>query len=138
MKHTRLDAKTKVLITCVCINLTADRTLENWVGRSKADSVEQPRKSQSAHVARMVGTNIAGQKKPFEMVRHSQPYGTVCGESGLFFIGYAASPASFEFMLDRMVGCDKDCLCDDIMRVAGCVSGNYWYFPSQEKLKSFL
>ena len=132
--HTSFRAIDAYVAVLSCI----DRTLENWVGRSKADSIEQSRKSQSAHVARMVGTNVAGQKKPFEMVRHSQPYGTVCGESGLFFIGYAASPANLEFMLDRMVGCDKDGLCDDIMRVAGCVSGNYWYFPSQEKLKTFL
>ena len=119
-----------------CLNL--DHNLENWVGRSKADSIEQTRKSPSSHVARMVGTNVPGQKKPFEMVRHSQPYGTVCGESGLFFIGYAASPANIEFMLDRMVGCNKDGLCDDIMRLTECVSGNYWYFPSQEQLKNFL
>ena len=105
------------------------------MGRSRPDSIEQQKKNASAHVARMVGTPIAGQKKPFEMVRHSQPYGTVCGESGLFFIGYAASPANFEYFLDRMVGCDKDCLCDDIMRLTECVTGNYWYFPSQEKLK---
>ena len=83
----------------------------------------------------MVGTATPGQPKPFEMVRHSQPYGTVCGESGLFFIGYAASPKNLEFMLDRMVGADKDGLCDDVMRLTQCVSGTYWYFPSQENLK---
>ena len=81
--------------------LVVERTLENWVGRSKSDSIEQSRKSTSSHVARMVGTTTPGQKKPFEMVRQSQPYGTVTGESGLFFIGYAASPDNFEYMLDR-------------------------------------
>ena len=126
---------TQVIIT---YSHNTDRTLESWVGRSKEDSIELSRKSPSAHVARMVGTNVSGQKKPFEMVRHSQPYGTVCGESGLFFIGYAASSANIEFMLDRMVGCDKDGLCDDVMRVTRCVSGTYWYFPSQEQLKTFL
>ena len=64
-----------------------DRTLEDWVGRTKADSVEQPHKTASSHVARMVGGTRKPDKKPFEMVRHSQPYGTVTGESGLFFIG---------------------------------------------------
>lgn len=67
--------------------LPTDRTLEGWVGRSKADSIEQSRKSVSAHVARMVGGATKPEKKPFEIVRHSQPYGTVTGESGLFFIG---------------------------------------------------
>jgi putative iron-dependent peroxidase len=64
-----------------------DRTLEGWVGRSKADSIEQSRMSVSAHVARMVGGTTTPANKPFEIVRHSQPYGTVTGESGLFFIG---------------------------------------------------
>ena len=104
------------------------------MGRTKADSIELNRKPPTAHVARMVGTNVAGQPKPYEMVRHSQPYGTVCGESGLFFIGYAASPANLEYMLDRMTGSDKDGLCDDVMRLTECVAGNYWYFPSEEQL----
>ena len=64
-----------------------ERTLESWVGRSKQDSTEQSRKTPSSHVARMVGGTTKPDKKPFEMVRHSQPYGTITGESGLFFIG---------------------------------------------------
>jgi Dyp-type peroxidase family len=112
-----------------------DTTLENWVGRTKADSIEQPRKTVSAHVARMVGGTTKPTTKPYELVRHSQPYGTVTGESGLFFIGYAASPENFEYMLDRMVGSHGDGVCDDIMRFSSCVSGNYWYFPSNQQLK---
>ncbi|CAI8021453.1 Dye-decolorizing peroxidase YfeX [Geodia barretti] len=112
-----------------------DRTLEGWIGRSKADSIEQSRKSVSAHVARMVGGTTTPTNKPFEIVRHSQPYGTVTGESGLFFIGYAASPANFEYMLDRMVGSQGDGVCDDIMRLSSCVSGSYWYFPSNQQLR---
>ena len=111
-----------------------DKVLEGYMGRSKADSIELSKKSTTAHVARMVGTNVAGRPKPYEMVRHSQPYGTVCGESGLFFIGYAASPANLEYMLDRMTGCDKDGLCDDVMRLTECVAGCYWYFPSEDQL----
>ncbi len=105
------------------------------MGRTRADSIELNKKPVSAHVARMVGTNVPGQPKPYQMVRHSQPYGNVCGESGLFFIGYAASPINFEYMLDRMTGSDKDGLCDDVMRLTECVAGSYWYFPSQKKLK---
>ena len=66
---------------------SADRTLESWVGRSKTDSVELSHKTVSSHVARMVGGTTKPDKKPFELVRHSQPYGTVAGGSGLFFIG---------------------------------------------------
>ena len=64
-----------------------ERTLQSWVGRSRPDSIEDKRRSVSLHVARMVGTTTPGQPKPFEIVRQSQPYGTVSGESGLFFIG---------------------------------------------------
>jgi putative iron-dependent peroxidase len=117
------------------LTASKDRTLEGWVGRSKADSIEQPRKSVSAHVARMVGGTTKPDEKPFEIVRHSQPYGSVMGESGLFFIGYAASPDNFEYMLDRMVGSHDDGVCDDIMQFSSCVSGNYWYFPSTQQLK---
>ena len=54
------------------------------------------------------------------MISYSQPYGNVCGESGLFFIDYAASPTNFE---DRMTGSDKDGLHDDVMRLTECVTG---------------
>ena len=48
---------------------------------------------------------------------------------------YAASPENFEFMLDQMVGSHGDDVCDDIMRISSCLSGNYWYFPSNQQLK---
>ena len=87
---------------CIYFNPSlTDRTLENWVGRTKLNSIELSNKSVSSHVARIVGTTTPGQKKPFEIVRQSQPYGSVCGERGLFFIGYAAAPDNFEYMLDR-------------------------------------
>jgi hypothetical protein len=50
-------------------------------------------------------------------------------------LSYAASPENFEYMLDRMVGSHGDGVCDDIMRFSSCVSGNYWYFPSNQQLK---
>ena len=34
--------------------------------------------------------------KPFQIVGQSMPYGNLSGEAGLFFIGYASSPANFE------------------------------------------
>ena len=37
--------------------------------------------------------------KPLEIVRQSMPFGTVGGESGLFFIGFAAKPDNFEVTL---------------------------------------
>ena len=75
------------------------------------------------------------QKKPFEIVRQSMPFGTVSGKAGLFFIAYAASPDNLNYMLDRMVGKDKDGHSDDIMRMSECVASTYWYFPGAAELK---
>ena len=63
------------------------------------------------------------------------PYGNVHDKAGLFFIGYAESPANFEFMLERMVGAGSDGQSDDIMRLTQCVKGIYWYFPGKVELK---
>lgn len=114
------------------------KTLETAVGRTKPDSTEVNRKSILSHVARMTGGNAWQQKKQFEIVRQSQPWGTVSGDSGLFFIGYAAMPDNFEFMLDRMVGADSDGHSDLVMTFTKCVKGTYWYFPSQSELKSMM
>jgi len=111
-----------------------DRELEAFVGRSREDSTEIRRKSITSHVARMTGGNDFQQAKRFEMVRQSQPWGSVTGDAGLFFIGYAASPANFDFMLDRMVGAGGDGHSDDIMRMTKCVQGSYWYFPGVAEL----
>lgn len=71
------------------------------------------------------------------MVRQSMPFGTVTGEAGLFFIGYAASPENLDFMLDRMVGAGSggDGVSDDIMRLTKNVKGTYWYFPGVAEMK---
>jgi deferrochelatase/peroxidase EfeB len=86
-----------------------------------------------------VCTDILGngfqQKKPFEIVRQSMPFGTLKDGCGLFFIGYSASPDNLNFMLDNMVGAGKDGPhCDDVMRLTKNVKGTYWYFPGNEEL----
>lgn len=117
------------------INKEKDATMEKWVGRTRPDSIELTKKPITSHVARMTGGNNFQQKKRFQIVRQSMPYGNLHDKSGLFFIAYAASPENFEFMLDRMVGADIDKECDDIMRLTKCVKGTYWYFPGKEELK---
>ena len=114
---------------------TAPSVMEGWVGRTIDDSVELKNKSISSHVARMTGGNAFEQKKQFEMVRQSMPYGTHSDKAGLFFIGYAASPENLNFMLDRMVGKGSDKFSDDIMRLSDCVASTYFYFPGADELK---
>ncbi|KAK0052740.1 deferrochelatase/peroxidase YfeX [Biomphalaria pfeifferi] len=116
------------------INTEKTKILENWVGRERSDSTELPRKPITSHVARMTGGNAFQQPKTYEIVRQSMPFGTVSKEAGLFFIGYAADPKNFEFMLDRMVGAGGDSQCDDIMKLSTNVKGTYWYFPGQSEL----
>ncbi|CAL1539657.1 unnamed protein product [Lymnaea stagnalis] len=116
------------------INNEKPKTMEAWVGRERGDSTEISKKSITSHVARMTGGNGFEQPKPVEIVRQSMPFGTVGKEAGLFFIGYAADPYNFEFMLDRMVGAGGDGHSDDIMRLSKNVKGTYWYFPSQSEL----
>uniref|UniRef100_K1RBF6 Uncharacterized protein yfeX n=1 Tax=Magallana gigas TaxID=29159 RepID=K1RBF6_MAGGI len=124
-------------ITSHVARMTGDKTLESWVGRSRPDSTELSRKSITSHVARMTGGNSWQQAKPVEIVRQSMPFGSLSSEAGLFFIGYAASPMNFEFMLDRMVGARDDSNCDDIMRLSKNIKGTYWYFPGADELKKF-
>ncbi|XP_060064949.1 dye-decolorizing peroxidase YfeX-like [Ylistrum balloti] len=116
------------------INNEKDKTMEGWVGRTRPDSMELSRKSITSHVARMTGGNAYQQKKKFEMVRQSMPFGTVTGEAGLFFIGYCASPDNLNFMIDRMVGAGGDGQSDDIMKLTRNVKGTYWYFPGTSEL----
>ncbi|KAH3706459.1 dye-decolorizing peroxidase YfeX-like [Dreissena polymorpha] len=112
-----------------------DKVKEGWVGRSITDSTELSRKSITSHVARMTGGNGFEQKKPFEIVRQSMPFGTLSGGCGLFFIGYSASPDNLNFMLDNMVGAGKDGPhSDDVMRLTKNVKGTFWYFPGAEEL----
>ncbi|KAK2150537.1 hypothetical protein LSH36_401g00069 [Paralvinella palmiformis] len=117
------------------INKEEDGTMEKWIGRTRDDSIELNKKPVTSHVARMTGGDNFQQRKRYQIVRQSMPYGNLHDKAGLFFIAYAASPEKFEYMLDRMVGADVDKECDDIMRLTKCVKGTYWYFPGKEQLK---
>ncbi|CAH8643199.1 unnamed protein product [Dicrocoelium dendriticum] len=110
---------------------TKDSVKEQWIGRDINDSTELRKKTITAHVSRMVGSPDFDASPKFKIVRHSQPWGTVSGESGLFFIAYSATPTALDWMLDRMTALSDDKQADDVMRFTRCVTGNYWYFPSQ-------
>lgn len=94
-----------------------DSVLEGYIGRLRSDSTELKKKPATSHVARMTSGPEFGAKKPVEIVRQSQPYGTAGKEAGLFFIAYAADPKNFDYMLDRMVGTTEDGLTDDTMKI---------------------
>ncbi|CAH8616067.1 unnamed protein product [Schistosoma rodhaini] len=117
---------------------TPDDVKEKWIGRTIEHSFELRDKSITSHIVRVIGTTESGKSPKFRIVRQSQPYGTLSGEAGLLFIAYAANINNFNFMLDRMTGDTEDKEMDDVMRFSHCVTGNYWYFPSQSEFNDLV
>jgi putative iron-dependent peroxidase len=103
---------------------------ETMVGRLKNDSVEHTKDmiDPSSHVTRMRDENF----NRIPIVRQSMPFGSVGGKRGLLFIAYSNDVSKFDKMLDRMT----DSVSDSIMKYSKCISGNYYYFPSQEELST--
>ncbi|CAH8295508.1 unnamed protein product, partial [Schistosoma turkestanicum] len=97
-------------------------TKENWIGRTLDDSIELKNKPITSHVARMVGSADYDAPAKYKIVRQSQPYDI----------------KNFDFMLDRMTGDGDDRKHDDVMRFTQCVTGNYWYFPSQPEFDRLI
>ncbi|CAH8530022.1 unnamed protein product [Schistosoma turkestanicum] len=117
---------------------TPDEVKEKWIGRTIENSFELRNKPITSHIARMIGSAISGTIPRYRLVRQSQPYGTLSGENGLLFMAYALSTENFDYMLDRMTGHADDHQNDDVMRFSRCVTGNYWYFPSQPEFDHLI
>jgi len=108
--------------------------LEKYIGRDMECGNELKSKSITSHVARMVGSTEMGAPPTYEIVRHSQNFGTMSTEAGQFFLAFARDCSAFEFMLDNMVGSGADNACDDVMKMSQNVKGAYWYFPAIHEL----
>jgi len=107
---------------------------EKVIGRTKPDSVELPddEKPETAHISRVV---IEEDGEELEIVRHSMPYHSLAGESGLFFAAYTNDLDIIEKMLARMYGQTGDGLQDRLMDYTAPVSGAMFFTPSLETLK---
>ncbi len=92
--------------------------LESFVGRRMNDSVELQNKCSTSHVARMTSGPAFAATKPFQILRQSMPWGTVGGNSGLYFCAFSASLDAFDYMLNRMIGLGGDGMGDDIMKIS--------------------
>jgi len=112
--------------------------LEKYIGRDMDCGNELKCKAATSHVARMTGTTEQNVYPHFEIVRASQNYGTLANDAGQVFLGFAADPAAFEFMLDQMVGAGCDSNCDDVMKISKNVKGTYYYFPSRCELAALI
>ncbi|MBS1837990.1 MAG: Dyp-type peroxidase, partial [Actinobacteria bacterium] len=74
---------------------------EAVIGRTKADSIELDPLPERSHVERVVVTDDDGSER--EIYRRSFPYGTT-DELGLFFLAFNRDLATFQDMLERMLG----------------------------------
>lgn len=115
-------------------NTMPQQEQEGIIGRTKPDSVEldDDVKPPTAHISRVV---IEEDGTELEIVRHSLPYGSACGESGLFFLAYARDLTIYDKMLQRMFGLSSDALHDRLMEFTEAVSGAYFFAPSQTMLQ---
>jgi len=116
-------------------NQVPDTDQEKVIGRTKPDSVEldEDVRPATAHISRVV---IEEDGEELEILRHSMPYGSVGGDSGLLFLAYNKNVATFDKMLARMFGLTGDELHDHLLHYTRPVSGAYFFAPSLEKLAS--
>ena len=107
---------------------------EQVIGRTKADNIEftGEDKAPTAHIKRV---NLKEDGKSLEILRHSMPYGN-SQENGLFFIAYARTARNFDLMLEQMIHADKHGHYDHLMDYTQAVTGNAFFAPSEDFLKS--
>lgn len=110
-------------------------TQESIIGRTKEDSIELEGadKPSTAHISRTV---IKEDGEELEIVRRSQPYATITGASGLFFIAYSKDISIFDKMLASMFGNNPDGLYDHILDYSLPVTGAYFFAPAKNMLES--
>ena len=118
-------------------NQVADADQEKVIGRTKPDSVELPdhERPDTAHISRVV---IEEEGEELEILRHSMPYGSLSGDSGLFFLAYSCDLTIFDKMLARMFGTAGDGMHDHLLHYSQPVSGAYFFAPSLEGLKRLV
>uniref|UniRef100_A0A0V0J6E0 Putative deferrochelatase/peroxidase YfeX n=1 Tax=Schistocephalus solidus TaxID=70667 RepID=A0A0V0J6E0_SCHSO len=115
-----------------------DTTMEDWIGRTKEDSIEIKPVAVHSHVGRMTAGLSDAEANEKRMVRHSMPYGSVTGEAGLFFIGYSSTPRTLDWMLDRMTGSTPDKTHDSLFNFTKPLTGTFFYVPSQAELRAIF
>jgi porphyrinogen peroxidase len=108
---------------------------ERVVGRTKLDDIELPDdvKPADSHVALNTVTGPDGEER--QIVRVNMPFGDVGrGEFGTYFIGYAASVAVTEQMLENMFLGRPPGSTDRILDFSTAVTGSLFFAPSADFL----
>jgi putative iron-dependent peroxidase len=102
---------------------------EQVIGRTKADSTELDPRPADSHVA------STDQDTFGTILRRNMAYGTVT-DHGTMFVGFAASRAPLQTMLESMAGL-KSGARDALTRYTKPVSGSYYVVPSIESITGF-
>lgn len=108
---------------------------ERAVGRTKLSDIEMSddTKPANAHVALTVIEDENGDQQ--QIVRLNMPFGSVAGggEFGTYFIGYCATPAVTEQMLDNMF-LGPPGAHDRLLDFSTAATGSLYFVPSQDFL----
>jgi porphyrinogen peroxidase len=108
---------------------------EMAVGRRKLSDIELPDdlKPANSHVALNTITDPDGTQR--QIVRDNMPFGAPGrGEFGTYFIGYSASPAVTERMLENMFIGDPPGNHDRLLDFSTAVTGSLFYVPTADFL----
>ncbi|MGC8511816.1 MAG: Dyp-type peroxidase [Acidimicrobiales bacterium] len=108
---------------------------EKVIGRTKPDSTElgEAEMPADSHVARNV-IEVGG--KELAIYRRNTSYGTP-SEHGTLFVGFCASAAPLQTMLESMAGL-RDGIRDALTRYTAALSGAYYVIPSIPSLSRFV
>jgi putative iron-dependent peroxidase len=101
---------------------------EQIIGRTRPDSVELEEKPDTSHVAR------TDQDEFGEVFRRNMPYGTVA-QHGTMFVGFAATQAPLQRMLESMAGVDGPR--DALTLYTKPLTGSYYFVPSLSALSAY-
>jgi porphyrinogen peroxidase len=116
-------------------NALAVEEQERVIGRTKLSDIELPDdvKPRNSHVA--VNTVVDADGVEQQIVRENMPFGSLGnGESGTYFIGYAATPAVTERMLRNMFLGDPPGNYDRVLDFSVAVTGGLFFAPSADFL----
>jgi putative iron-dependent peroxidase len=102
---------------------------ERVIGRTKLDDIELPDdvKPANSHVA--LNTIVDDEGRQHQIVRVNMPFGTVGGELGTYFIGYAREPGLIEQMLRNMFIGDPPGNYDRVLDFSTPVTGVLFFVP---------
>jgi porphyrinogen peroxidase len=104
---------------------------ERVIGRTKMSDIELPDdvKPSNSHVAE--NTIIGPDGTQRQIVRENMPFGTVGrGEFGTYFIGYSATPAITEQMLENMFIGNPPGNTDRVLDFSTAVTGTLFFVPT--------